>query len=241
MNSSRQSPSPAPMPSDRPLSALPASRSSELKCFVSPTPMASVTEPACSPVPSQASMRTSPSSSERLMTRTKPWYPFSPVQRAADGNRPTRCPNLTSARANTGASERSGVLSVPASRRKGCGGEGSGVDAYIVSGICACACSRSMRRYCSSRACRADSACAEWRSQSSTAEPISPCAPNASGTAARATATSTAFTTTLRARVAMSGEEREVLGVVERKALRPCGVRDVEIPPQRLVHMLGVE
>ena len=38
MSSRRQSPSPAPMPPDRPLPALPASRSPELKCFVSCAP-----------------------------------------------------------------------------------------------------------------------------------------------------------------------------------------------------------
>ena len=186
------------MPSDRPLPALPSSRSSELMCFVSPTPMASVTGPARSPVSSQASMRTSPSSSERLMTRTKPWYPFSPVQRAAAGNSPTRCPNLTSARANTGASERSAAPLVPASREKGGGGEGSGVEAYIVSGICACACSRSIRRDSSSRTC---SAFAARRSQFRTAAPpIASCARSVSGVTARATATSIALARTGYAR-----------------------------------------
>ena len=48
------------------------------------------------------------------------------------------------------AAARSGAVLRLMSNRKGCGGvEGSGVEAYIVSGICACPCDCSMRARCS--------------------------------------------------------------------------------------------
>ena len=70
-SSRRQSPRPAPTPPDRPLAALPRSRSVELKCRVSPAPTASVNSPR-RPSASPAPMRTSPASGDRLATRTKP-------------------------------------------------------------------------------------------------------------------------------------------------------------------------
>ena len=128
----------------------------------------------------------------------------SPVQRndtpcrEGAGNEPRRDaamphPQGSATRANIRASqlrtqERSAAQQVlqalPQGRERGVdGGEGSGVEAYIVSGICACAgCSRSIRRDSSSRTC---SAFAARRSQFRTAAPpIASCARSVSGVTA---------------------------------------------------------
>ena len=86
-NSRRQSPSPGPTPPDSPLAALPRSRSAELKCAVSPASSASVTGPCSAPASSNAAMRTSPASAERLNTRAKPCGPDG----SAAGNSGTVC------------------------------------------------------------------------------------------------------------------------------------------------------
>ena len=87
------------------------------------------------------------------MTRANPWYPFSRAQCDAAGNSAMRCPTRAAERADTFARERSGTLLRVTSRVKGCGGgEGFGVEAYIVSGICACTRDCSMRARCSARA-----------------------------------------------------------------------------------------
>ena len=87
VSSSRQSPSPAPVLPVSPLSALPSSRSYELNCCASRASSASVTGSYDQDVLSNASMRTSPATSDRLTTRTKPWRYGS----AADGNSGARC------------------------------------------------------------------------------------------------------------------------------------------------------
>ena len=77
-SSSRQSPSPGgPTPSGSPLSALPASRSSELKCAVAPPARVSTTGPARMPPSSVAATVASPASAEWLITRTNPWRTMS--------------------------------------------------------------------------------------------------------------------------------------------------------------------
>ena len=86
-SSSRQSPSPGgPTPSGSPLSALPASRSSELKCAVAPPARVSTTGPARMPPSSVAATFASPASAEWLITRRNPWRTMSD----ALGNSPTR-------------------------------------------------------------------------------------------------------------------------------------------------------
>ena len=148
-------------------------------------------------------MCTSPAASERLKTRANPWYPFSRAQCDAAGNSAMRCPTRAAERADTFAPERSGTLLRVTSRVKGCGGgERSGVEAYIVLGICACARDRSMRARCSARARCERCACAVRRSQSRAAAPIAPCASGAGGAAAKATATSIALTRTVNGRLA---------------------------------------
>ena len=104
-----------------------------------------------------------------------------------------RCPTRPAERARTGASERSGPLFKRTSRGKGCGGgEGSGVEAYIVSGICACPSDCSMRERRSARARCERSACAVRRSHSRTAAPIGSCENAAPGAAPKTTMASIA-------------------------------------------------
>ena len=88
-SSRRQSPSPAPVLPVSPLPALPSSRSSELKCFVSFAPMASV-RVSYSAVRVVERRRWSPrrTSSAWLTTRRNPWRPFASD---ADGNSGTEC------------------------------------------------------------------------------------------------------------------------------------------------------
>ena len=70
--SSRQSPAPSPTPPARPLSALPCSKSCELKWMVSPALMAKVIRPRGVPASSTARSVTTPSVSLRLTMRAKP-------------------------------------------------------------------------------------------------------------------------------------------------------------------------
>ena len=71
-----------------------------------------------------------------------------------------------------GGPARSEVLFKPTSRGKGCGGvEGSGVEAYIVFGIRACASARAMRWGCSMRMRRASTAAARSPNRAEAAVP----------------------------------------------------------------------
>ena len=92
-----------PMPSINPLSGLPPSRSPELKCTVSFAPTSSVTGPYATPASSNASTDTSPTSPERLMMRTNPWYPFG---LSAAANSGTSCSPAASPSPASGSVER---------------------------------------------------------------------------------------------------------------------------------------
>ena len=74
-SSRRQPPWPAPAPPDRPLPALPDSRSSELKCLVRPAPIDSVSGSERVPASSTATISTVPARGERLTIRAKPCRP----------------------------------------------------------------------------------------------------------------------------------------------------------------------
>ena len=76
VNRSRQSPCAGrPVLPVSPFEALPSSRSSELKCTVSPASMARVNVPKSRPASSKARIDTAPFSSEGLTTRTNPCQP----------------------------------------------------------------------------------------------------------------------------------------------------------------------
>ena len=145
-------------------------------------------------------MRTSPATSEWFTTRAKPWRPS---VFAADGNSPTKCvaparssPDFTEILA--GADAR--LMSI--STRTGCGGgAGSGVEAYIVLGIRACACSRAI---CRRRSACNRATCAARRSKSRAAPPIASRAHAAPGAVPSASATSIALANAWHGRLGSS-------------------------------------
>ena len=120
------------------------------------------------------------------MRRTNPSYPDAP---AAETNSGMRCPGLAARRGAEGA----GATGRFTSRGTACGGgAGSGVEAYIVSGICAWAIERSTpRRSRARRRCTAS----KRRSNSSASTPIAPCASETPGGAPSAASASTALAT----------------------------------------------
>ena len=85
-STSRQWPSPGPVPPDRPFAAFPSSRSPELKWTVSSAPSVKVSGPRATPPSSNAWIETSPARAEWLITRTNPWRPRASD---ADGKRCT--------------------------------------------------------------------------------------------------------------------------------------------------------
>ena len=89
-----------PMPAANPFMALPSSKSLELKCAAAPAPTVSRTGPKRTPASSTASIHTSPSTSERFSTRTKPTRPDGSAAAGKNGtNRPasTRTPAVRNA------------------------------------------------------------------------------------------------------------------------------------------------
>ena len=122
--------------------------------------------------------------------RTTPSYSDAPE---AETNKGRRYPGLSSpgGRAGPSAAERSGAPGRFTSIGTACGGgAGSGVEAYIVSGIRACACERAALRRCS--ACRRSTS-AERRSSSTAADPIGSCASETPDVAPSVTSASSAL------------------------------------------------